>query len=253
MDDELFEMANGLTYRVLLAFFPFLIFLMSLLGFMQLDDSAVLDSLYRMLPEDIYKVISGFLKDVNPTRNHGLLSFSLVFTVYATANGFRAVIFCINKAYDYREERSILKTIGISVTLMFIFTLALLIMLFLLIFGGFIWELARPLLPDTVETLYLYITMITLLIILVAVTMLIYKLACVRKLRFMNVLPGAVVTVMLWVLFSRVFGYFVSNFTNYSLWYGSIASIFILILWLDIISLILLLGNQINSMLVPKQ
>jgi membrane protein len=252
-EDELFHMANGLTYRVLLAFFPFLVFLMSLLGFMNLDNSAALDGMYGMLPEDIYNLVTLFLAEVLPHRSTGLLSFSLLFTVYAVANGFRIVIFCINKSYNNTDRRGFVKKALISVLLMLIFAFALVVMLVLLIFGGNVWTLLKPYLPDAWESMYLLVSTVMSFSVLLVVTMLIYKLACACKQRLMDVLPGAGVTVLLWAATSGLFGFFVSNFTNYSRLYGSIAGVFILILWLDIISLILLLGNQLNAMLAGRK
>jgi membrane protein len=246
-------MANGLTYRVLLAFFPFIVFLMALLGFLQLDESLLLDRLYGMLPDDIYATVSRFLAEVHPIRSHGVLSFSLIFMVYAVANGFRTVITCINRAYGCDErDRGIIKKISVSIALMLIFTFSLLVMLVILIFGGMVWEFLCPLLPDAWEALYKLASALVSLLILMLATMFIYKLACVKKLSFTDVLPGAGVTVLLWVIFSAGFSFFIANFTNYSRIYGSIAGLFILILWLDIVSLILLLGNQINAMLKTK-
>jgi membrane protein len=246
-------MANGLTYRVLLAFFPFLIFLMSLLGFLNLDDGAVINRMYAMLPEDIYSTISHFLAEVSPYRSTGLLSFSLIFMLYAIANSFRMATHCINKAYGIHDDRSMLAKIGISVVLMLIFTFALILMLVMLIFDETVWSHLQAVIPHMWSAFNTTTAAIGSLAVLLIVTMLIYKLACVRKLKLLQVLPGAAATVALWVAASWGFSFFISNFTNYSRIYGSIAGLFILILWLDIITLVLLTGNQINAMLLTRK
>lgn len=252
LNDDIFELSGGLTYRMLLAFFPFIVFFMSLLGFVNLDDSVMLERLYGVLPEAVNSLIGRFIAEVYHTRSKGLLSTSLFFSVYNTTNGFRAVIRSINKAYDYKDNRNIVKATGLSFILMLMFTISIIVMLVLLIFGDYIFDWLRPSMPDTVELLYAMLSALASMVVLALATMMIYKLASARKVSMMNVLPGAVFTVLLWVVSSKLFSYFITHYSQYSVLYGSIAGVFILILWLNLISLILLVGNEINSMLIVE-
>ncbi|MDR1664021.1 MAG: YihY/virulence factor BrkB family protein [Clostridiales bacterium] len=252
LEDDIFEMANGLTYRMMFAFFPFLVFLMSLVGYMNLDEAEMTARLYAALPADISDWAWNILAGITRTRSSGLLSTSLFFSVYNTANGFRAIIRCINKAHGYTDSRGILKRTGISLLLMLIFTLSVLVMIALLIFGGDIWNALSPSLPDGLRPLFELLSSMGSMLILAAATTLIYKMASAVKVRALSVLPGAIVTVALWVFASKIFSYFIKYFSSYSTIYGSIAGVFILLLWLNIIAIILLLGNEINSALVVE-
>jgi len=244
--EQVLERAGGLTFRVLLAFFPFIVFLMALMGFLNLDEPEILNALYDILPRDISDVVARFVYELSETRSRGLLSAALFFSVYNTTNGFRAIIRCVNMAYGVRDSRSFVKQVWVSFVLMLLFSGALVVMLGLLIFGRQIWGFLFPTRHDLLITLA---SGGAALVVLVFTTMLIYRLACAERLKVQYVLPGAVFTVLAWVVASSFFGFVTQNFTQYPVVYGSIAGVFILILWLNVVSVILLVGNEVNASL----
>ena len=77
----------------------------------------------------------------------------------------------------------------------------------------------------------------------------IYKFVSAEKLKWKEVFPGAVISVIGWILASWIFALYIENFNNYSKFYGSIAAIFILMVWLYLTALILLFGAEVNSVL----
>ncbi|MCL1843881.1 MAG: YihY/virulence factor BrkB family protein [Defluviitaleaceae bacterium] len=229
--DRILERAAGLTFRVLLAFFPFLVFLMALMGFMDVDESAILDGLYTALPGDVATLVSDFIGELADTRSTGLLSAALFFSVYNTTNGFRAIIRITNAAYGVRERRGLAAQIGLSFALMFMFSAALIVMLGVLVFGERV------------------LSVVAAIAVLLFFTAAIYRLALAKPVPARYIFPGAVVTVFAWLVVGATFGFVTRNFTQYPAIYGSIAGVFILILWLNAVSIILLAGNEINSML----
>ena len=245
--DQVFERAAGLTYRVLLAFFPFLIFLMSLLGFTHLDTAAILAPIYYVLPGDVSVLVADFLQGLEQTRSYGLLSASLFFSVHNSANGFRAIIRSANSAFDTHDQRGIVKHVVISISMMTLFALTLIVMLVLLVLGRHIWDLF---IPDDFNLLFIPLSAVAALVVMTFATTLIYKLAVAKKIRLRQVLPGAAFTVLAWAVSSGVFSFAITNFTQYPAIYGSIAGVFILILWLNLISVILLIGNELNALLL---
>jgi len=246
---QVLERAAGLTYRVLLAFFPFLIFLMSLLGFIDLDTSAIIEPMYSVLPGDVAVLVADFLQGLEETRSRGLLSAGLFFSVYNSANGFRAMIRSANAAFDTRDERGIVKQVLLSLAMMLLFATVIVVMLVMLVLGRYVWDLF---VHDDLEALFIPLSTAGALVVMTFATMLMYKLALAKKIRLRQVMPGAVVTVLAWAVSSGVFGFAITNFTQYPAIYGSIAGVFILILWLNLISVILLVGNEINALLVLR-
>ncbi|MCL2577902.1 MAG: YihY/virulence factor BrkB family protein [Defluviitaleaceae bacterium] len=244
--EQIFERSASLTLRVLLAFFPFIVFLMSLLGFLELDSYAIFEGLYKVLPDDISELVAGFVFEISETRSTGILSAALFFSVYNTTNGFRAIIRVTNSAYDVSEKRSLAAQIFLSFVLMILFSAALIVMLGLLVFGRQIWAF---IFPDGSELLFTIISYFLALFSLFVFTAYIYKLACAKPLPLKHILPGAAVTVIAWAITSAMFGFITQNFTQLPAIYGSIAGVFLLILWLNAVSIILLAGNEINALL----
>ena len=243
--DRVFAHAGGLTYRILLGFFPFIVFLMALLGYLDLDEAAILSGLYGVFPQDISVLVAGFIYELSETRSGGILSTALFFSVYNTTNGFRFIAFSLNAAHGVDAQRGFVKQVLLSFVLMLLFSASLLVMLVLLVFGRQMFEFVFPWMGGVAITLA---SGAGALVILIFTTMLIYRLACVKKLPTRHVLPGAVLTVVGWVLASAFFGFITTNFTQYSAVYGSIAGVFFLILWLNVISVVLLVGNEANAL-----
>jgi len=246
MEDQVFERAASLTYRLLLAFFPFLIFLMSLVGFFSLDAEAIFGTLNAAFPEDIAMLITNFVYEMGERSNAGILSTALFFSVYNSTNGFRFIMRTLNGAYDVGENRNFFVQVGLGLLLVIIFSVMLVVMIGLMVFGQQIWGLIFPV---GTEFLFGFITDISALVALALMTMLIYRLSCAKKVPIRHLLPGAIFTVSAWAIVSRVFGFAITNFTQYSAIYGSIAGVFILILWLNLVAMIMLIGNEVNAVL----
>ncbi|MDR1641115.1 MAG: YihY/virulence factor BrkB family protein [Clostridiales bacterium] len=252
--DDLFAMASQLTYKILLAFFPFLIFLISLLGFLNLDQSYWTNMITGALPGEAASMINDFISGIVNTKNAGVLSLSLLVTIYNASAGFSVAIHCINQTYGFKYCRSFIKSVFVSVLLMLLFTLSLTSMLVLIIFNDAIMAFLQSHfnMSGFVVSLFNFAGFLLTLAVLIMTTMLVYKLSLCKKNSFMSFLPGAMITVICWVVSSKVFNIYVNNFAKYSNVYGSIAGIFILIMWLNLISTSLLIGSEINSMLDPN-
>jgi len=219
---------------------------MTLLGVIDIDESAIMEGLFFVLPTDIADLVSDFVYELSTTNSAGLMSTALFFSVINTTNGFRAIVRITNRAYGLDDRRSFIQQVGLSLLLMLLFAFTLIVMLGLLVFRRQIWGYFFP---GGSEILYALVSGAGALVALVLITMLIYKLACASPLPIKHILPGAVFTVIAWVVISSGFGFAISNFTQYPAVYGSIAGVFILILWLNIISVVLLIGNEMNALL----
>lgn len=251
LENELMLMANALTYKLLIAIFPFIIFLMTLLGFFELNIESYIIDAGKSLPKPINDILITFVKEVVQTKSVSLLSTSFLITIYSASTGFNSIIQGLNRAYEQEDDRNFIIKRGTSVMLVFIFAILVNCSLFLFIFSDYIEKLIvkyTPLefIPYFLDSIFLYIILALVLLVMVLV---IYKISVARKVFIKNILPGALITVFLWLILSKGFNIYVNNFSKYSKIYGSIGSIFVLVIWLNIISLVLLLGGQINAIL----
>ncbi len=251
IDNELIPLSNELTYKLLISFFPFLIFLMSLLGFANIHDDLLLVSLSNSLPPEIMKIIHVFFEEVIFNKSVRVLSSSLIVTIYTASSGFYSIIRGLNKAYDLDEHRNFFTVKLISVALVIVFAVMLVFLLLLFIFGDTIvkflqhskWFVYIP------ESLFSFTGYLILLFFFVALIVMIYKLAPCIRLSLISCLPGAIFAVVFWMIASRIFNLYINNFSRFSKVYGSIGGVFILIFWINLIALILLIGGQINATL----
>lgn len=251
LENELMLMSNALTYKLLIAIFPFIIFLMTLLGFSNFNVEDYIIEASKTLPEPIENILIVFVKEVVHTKSVSLLSTSFLVTIYSASTGFNSIIQGLNRAYGQEDTRNFILKRGTSVMLVFIFAILVNCSLLFFIFSDYIGKLIikyTPLefIPYFLDSIFLYIFIGLVLLVMVLV---IYKISISRKVTLKSILPGAIISVFSWLILSKGFNIYINNFSKYSKIYGSIGSIFVLVIWLNMISLVLLLGGQINAIL----
>jgi len=252
IENEILPLATQLTYRLIFSLFPFLIFLISLVGFFEIDADFLLSEVSRLLPLQIAHIVNEVIHDVVDTRNPSIMSTSLLLYLYTTANGFRAVSRGINKAYAQEDTRHVVKRWLRYILLVLALALAIVTSLLLIIFGDAIhYALTANFSIDGgfLSALSGVLGVLVSMTIMLATVILIYRLSTARRQPIIALLPGATITIVVWALSSSAFNFWVNNFSRYSLIYGSIASIFITMLWLNIISITILIGAQTNALL----
>lgn len=253
--DDVFALAAQLAYYLILSFFPFLMFLMTLIGYSNLDSMEVIDGLRTLLPSNVFELTSATIVEVVENQYAGLLGVSIVLAVWAASSAFRAVIKGINKAYNVRENRSFIK---IAITAM-ISTIALafiiIITLAMLVFGNLIGDLLKVYLPFDIliNKLWDMLRYAVVVIAMIFIFATMYRYAPATRISWRSVFPGAVVTTVGWIVASIGFSFYVNNFNNYSRLYGGLGAVFVLMTWLYITSVIFILGGEINSVIVIRK
>lgn len=244
-------LASQMAFDLMFAFFPFLIFLLTMVGFTKVNPNEVLGTLATIMPSELYVSVSTLTLELLQTRNTNLLSISLIFSLYTASRGFRAIMYGLNEAYEEKETRSFIKVIFISVVFMVGVSLVIIFLLLFLVFGEMIGNYLigwMGLDGNIIRYVQLIRYPIGFLGMIVVFTALYYFIPC-KRLRWLEVMPGAIFTSFLWILLSMIFAYYVNNYGNYSAIYGSIGAIIILMLWLQITSTTILLGGELNALL----
>ncbi|MBS5886053.1 MAG: YihY/virulence factor BrkB family protein [Clostridium sp.] len=250
-NDDIFALGAQLAYYLILAFFPFLIFLLTLVGFSRLNSADILDGLRTILPNNVFTLVDTTVVEIVDTQNAGLLGASIALSMWSASSGFRAVIKGVNKAYDIREHRSFIKRAFIAI--FFTLALALIIMLTLamLVFGEIIGKYLISVFPfqNILRNIWNISRYIVVILAMIWIFACIYRYTPARKIPWKEVFPGAIVSTLGWIVVSIAFSYYINNIANYSRLYGSVGAVFILMTWLYITSMILILGAEINSVL----
>lgn len=244
-----------LAFFFLLSLFPLLIFMVTLLPYLNLQEDQLFNILRTYAPGEVYTLIDGTLDEVLSDRNGGLLSVGIIATIWSASNGMNALIKSLNRSYDLDETRPFFIARGISV----IFTLLLIVL--------FVVALALPIFGKQIGTfLFSYLgyeqgflgvwnqvrwTIPPVMIFIVF--MLLYWIAPNRKLYLKSVIPGAIFATIGWIVVSLGFSLYVSSFANYSATYGSIGGIIVLMMWLYFSGTILMVGGQINAVMQERK
>lgn len=249
--DDIFALASQLAYHLILSFFPFLIFLVTLIGFIKLNSNEVLEGLQRMLPTAVFELTSTTIEEVITSQHTRLLGVSVILTIWSASSAFRAVTKGVNKAYNIQENRSFIKRTMIGMVSVVALALAIISTLVMLVFGGLIGQFLNKYLPfayviDFIWNILRYAIVIVMMILIFAM---IYKLTPAKRIKFKNVLPGAIVSTIGWLIVSLGFSFYVNNFSHYSRFYGSIWTVFVLMIWLFITSIVFIFGVELNSIL----
>ena len=255
--DDALGLAAQLAFYLILALFPFILFLVALIDTFSDPDfvKKVYDYLGRVLPTQVFDLIRAYTENTLRNRDTapGLLSVGILGTIWATSGAFAALINALNRAYDVQETRPFWKVRGIAILM----TLGL----SALVAAGVLLLVAGPSIGETVAEVFtlddefLFAWNIArwpaALLFMVTTVALVYYFAPDADQPFRWITPGGFIGVLLWVLASLAFNlYASSDFNTYNETYGSIGTVIILLLYLYISSLTILFGATLNATLV---
>ena len=252
--NDLMSMANALTLRLILAIFPFIIFLMCVFAYLNLDFAGLFFSLIAEAPTAVQEMINGFITEATVTKSISILSSSLLLTLFSASAGFHSLIVGLNRAYDITDKRNFIYTRLISLLLVIVFTVLIVLSLYLFIFAGLIEEFllnhtTLNEIPSGINSLGDYIIYCIALFVIMLV---IYKISVYKRVSILSLIPGTAFTIISWLLLSKAFSFYINNFSRYSRIYGSIGSLFVFSLWLNLLAIIILVGGQINAVIDSK-
>jgi membrane protein len=254
-DDDIFGRAAQLSYYFLLALFPLLLFLTSLLGYFAQAGTELrgelLHYLSTVVPGPASALIQTTVDEVSKASGSGKLSFGLLATLWAASNGMGAICDALNVAYEVKETRSWWKVRLIAVLLTIALSVLILSALVLVLFGGHI--------ADTIAAHFMFGSVFTigwkilqwplvLAFVLLAFALIYYvapDLKACRKWAWIT--PGSVLAVVLWLLVSFAFRLYLHYFNSYSATYGSLGAVIILMLWFYLTGAAVLIGGEVNS------
>jgi len=257
IEDDALGLAAQLAFYLILALFPFILFLVALVDTLSDPEfiTRVFAYLKRVLPAQVFDLIRTYTENTLRNRDTapGLLSVGILGTIWATSGAFAALINALNRAYDVQETRPFWKVRGIAVLMTFGLSALVAAGVLLLVAGPFIGEAIAEVF--TLDDEFLFVWNIArwpvALLFMVVTVALIYYFAPDADQPFRWITPGGFIGVLLWVLASLAFNlYASSDFNNYNETYGSIGTVIILLLYLYISSLTILFGATLNATLV---
>ena len=240
--------AASLTYYFVFAIFPFLIFISSFLGFLQLPMITVEGDASALLPADVVTLINLTIAHMTETSSGAWLTFGLVFTVWFPLRAVSSLVGAINGIYgDEKMQRHTLRIVFLTLLIIVFIPVLLVVLLISKEVLGWISVLvpiAQPFIDLWMRIRFLPISLSVLLLISI-----VYFLSPNTRPLKRYVFPGAILSTAAWVLFSAGFAYYVDSVGKYSVIYGSIGAIIAFLVWLNASVAAMLMGAVFNQAL----
>lgn len=236
--------AAELAYFLVLTFFPIMICVNSFLGFLKLDVSFVLEGIAPLLPENVYAVLVDYLRYVTGNQSTALLVAGLSMTVASASSAMRSLMNIMDDVYGKPSYTGFL---GFLASLVFsgLFLTTIYLSMVVVLTGSWFFRVLENVLHVNTgnwqSIRFLLLFALVLLFILV-----VYRASAPRERPRPPILTGALLASLALVAASMLFSFFISMSSRYSLVYGSLASIIILLVWLYLCGNILILGNVFN-------
>lgn len=252
--DDIFGRAAQLSYYFLLALFPLLLFLMSVIGLIMGSETGLRQSLFnylgKVLPASASNLVSTTVFEVSNASSGGKISFGILAALWAASAGMGAISESLNVAYHVKETRpwwkQRLSAVGLTLVLAILIIAALVIVLY----GGRIADgLANHYGLGGTFTLAWKIAQwpIVLVFLFVGFAMIYYWAPDLQNRNWRWITPGSLVAVVLWLLVSFAFRLYLHYFDSYSKTYGSLGAVIVLMLWFYFTGAAILIGGEVNA------
>lgn len=252
-DDGVLAIGAQLTYFLILSVFPFIVVFLNIISYTSLVREDVLLNMTQYLPFEAQKLINGFAIEIIKTSSQELLSIAAIFGLWTASSGISAVMKAINKAYDTEESRHFFKAKLLSLFFTVILLFSLTIVFMTLVFGEVLGNKLFTYLGLTnfFVGLWSVLRFLIPIVYMIFTFTLFYRFApCTKNMKDIKLkdsIPGAIFTTLGWLITSTIFSYYVNNFGKYTITYGSLGGIIILLIWLYISSIIIVLGGEVNA------
>ena len=242
----------ALAFYLLFTIFPFLIFISALLGLLHLDVAGILLALGELVPRAVVDFAEVYLTYVRDNSSLQLMLFGLFFSIYFPMRATNSLMRSVRIAYHLGPPRAalthLIKTLLYTVLLMVAIALTLVLMpvsdrllaygveyLRLPLFAAELW--ARLRFPIIAVAGYFALFFL-------------YALAQDGRQPWRNIWPGTLAALGAWLAFSWLYAWYVENVAHYSLLYGSIGTIIVLLIWLNVSAMTLIMGAECNGALI---
>lgn len=243
------------AYFIVLAVFPALVLILSVLRYTGMEVRGLVELLDDILPSTMAEGAEELIYSTYRNSSGAMVGVSAVTALWSASRGIYGLLTGLNAVYGVSENRGYIYTRSISVVYTFVFILILLLTLVLHVFGNSIINLMRqvdnPVVIFFIDLIDLRFFLLLFLQSLVF-TLMFMVLPNKRRSRFMESLPGGVLSSLGWLVFSDIYSIYVENFSKYSTIYGSVYAIAITMLWLYCCMSILFYGGALNRYLMDK-
>ena len=261
VDNDLFGMAAEMGFMLVIGFFPFMLFLMAVFGWLGKHTfmNPLLDFFCKVVPGDVLNLLQIVMNEVWFFSKGGLIAaLGFTITVFLSTNALAIVAKGLNRAYKLEDTRSWMYNRLLALIMVFVDALVLFLSIDLIVLGKVLIKFFTTYVGLTVHAgniiLFLRwpVAFIALFIMAYLQYYILPDLQCIERLRRKSAVPGAFFFTISWLIGSWAFSIYINNLHTYNFVYGTIAGFAILMIWLYYTSILILVGGEINSQLFDK-
>lgn len=248
LSNDIGKRAATLTYYLIFAIFPFLITVISLLGFLHLPMISLEGEAAGFLPEDVITLLNLTIAHMTATSSGTLLTFGLAFTLWFPLRAVKSMTDEVSQIYGEEKPKGHTKRIiGLALFLLVLVPF----MVVLMLIGERMLDFISNFIPiqQSFIRFWTKIRFLPMTVALLALVSAVYYFSPNRPPAWRYILPGAMLSTVAWLAISAGFSYYVDNMGKYSVIYGSIGAIIAFLVWLNWSMTSLLIGAVFNQSL----
>lgn len=244
--------AAELAYFLILSFFPVLICLNAIIGTLHLDVVSILENASIIIPEAALTVLTEYVRYITDNQSTALLIGGIIMTLFPASAAIRALMNIMDEIYGRKSYTGLWQIVA-SVAFSVLFLLTIYLSLVVVLTGNWFFHLLEEFIHRfprlahvTLPWQWQWMRFVLLFCLVMVFVMLLYRATAPREKPRPPVIFGAFLASVALVAASVIFSYFIGLSSRYSLVYGSLASVVILLVWLYLLGNILILGNCFN-------
>ncbi|MGO1595465.1 MAG: YihY/virulence factor BrkB family protein [Sphingobacterium sp.] len=253
VQEAILNKASSLAYNFMLAVFPGIIFLFTLIPYIPIENfqEQLMELIQLALPDNAYTILQATLVDIIKRQNGGLLSAGFVLCTFFATNGITTLMMSFNKASLSKESRTWFQRRIVALALSLAIVIALAVGIALYAGSNYLINYLRNHIEYDLKWFWPLLIKTAQWIILFSVyfftVSLIYKFGPSSTRNWKLFTPGATLATLLAMLSFSFFTYYINNFGAYNKLYGSIGTLIVVMVWMYINALILIIGFELNA------
>ncbi len=253
--DNVSKSGAQFAYFFLFSLFPLLIFINALFGYLPIELNEVALITDGFIPNEVGNIVTDYFSYLGSINSTGLMWTGLLMTLYLLSKAVNSLIYSINNIYHSKHRRHPIIQFLIAVLFSAILMLAIFLTLVILIFGrSFLTFIGLYIdISSASVTAWHFLRFVLLAAFFLGILLLCYAALPSARIRIRDALPGACFAMIAWIGVSIGLSYYVENMARFSLLYGSLGAVIVLMLWLYITGIVLILGSEVNYILMTMR
>lgn len=244
------KQASSISWSFFLSLFPFILFMLSLLPYLPHYEKLIFYVfeifLPNILPDNVLYDVSNYLQNSILPNLKNLNQLTIILALFFATNGTQSLISGFNEHTDLK--RGVIKEYAVALAITLVFIAVIILTLFGVYYSEVVLKLFTPeySISWLVKNMSKLIGFVSFPLFYFLLMSLLYWMGCLKITSWKQAIPGALLTTVLFILLTYGFAIYVANFARYNVLYGSIGTIILMMIWININIILILLGNELN-------